>query len=129
MSRTDEIKQILADATRQAYKQGWDDAMAALKKAATSNVITLTVEENAQEEPAFNLGPASEHIVRRRGRPNASTEKVAKVIGGAPGMSGAQVVGTLPGIHERTIRTALRRLRLTGRIEQRNGGWYPVSGG
>jgi hypothetical protein len=68
------------------------------------------------------------HARRRRGgRPNNSAAMVLAAITAVPGQTGVTIAKLLPDIHERTMRTALRRLRIAGQIEQRNGGWFLVS--
>jgi hypothetical protein len=52
---------------------------------------------------------------------------VLAAITAVPGQTGVTIAKLLPDIHERTMRTALRRLRIAGQIEQRNGGWFLVS--
>lgn len=42
-----------------------------------------------------------------------------------PGSRGVQIVNRLPSIEERTIRTALFRLKNKGLIYQSEGNWYP----
>jgi len=50
-------------------------------------------------------------------------------VNAAPGRKGVEVVKAVqliePSIPERTVRTALRRLKMHKRIWQRDGRWYP----
>src|SRR5207253_95134 len=69
---------------------------------------------------------------RKTGRPSSNTiEVVEDCINAAPGQKGVDVVKAAQlidaSINERTVRTCLRRLRLSKKIWQRNGLWYPKS--
>jgi hypothetical protein len=65
----------------------------------------------------------------RTGRPaSAAITVVEDCITASPGKKGVEVVKAVhladPSIPERTVRTALRRLKIHKRIWQRNGLWY-----
>jgi hypothetical protein len=67
---------------------------------------------------------------RRTGRPSSNAiEVVEDCISASPGKKGVDVVKAAqlvdPAIPERTVRTCLRRLKLSKKIWQRNGLWYP----
>lgn len=124
MNRAAEIRRILAQATKSAYEQGWNDAMKAFEQAASSH---LSPSNQQMELP--DMPPAPSPDV-----PTTAAGMVEMAIIAVPGLSGAEIARQLPAIHERTIRTALRRLKLKKRIVQRNKGWFfnheqQVSGG
>ena len=124
----DEIKEMLAKATSAAYQRGYNDAMARFRQIAVEALQDEAITPNAAETPALK---AARIFVdgRRGGRPNASGAAVLNVITNNPGHTGAEVAQLCPAVHERTVRTALRRLRLADKIEQREGKWFAVSGG
>jgi hypothetical protein len=127
----EEIKELLAKATRAAYERGYNDAMARFHQ------ITIeAINDGAIDPPTEAPQQSGARIVvhrgggdlfariRRGGRPNASGSAVLKTIIDNPGKTGAEVAQLCPAIHERTVRTALRRLRLAGKIIQAEGKWF-----
>gem|GEM_PF-7017669 len=126
--QTAEIKRILERATTLAYQRGWNAAMAEVHKMA----MKAAHDADADISPDLNQGAEANDLFasgRRGGRPNTSETKVYQAIIALPGNTGAFIAGQLPDIHERTVRTALRRLRMKRKIEQRDKGWFAVSGG
>lgn len=119
MARSEEITRILAAATKAAYDQGWADAVKAFEQAANAMPVF------GDHEPQTDFKPyLSTTLPKRRGKPSKAADDVFMAILAAPGNTGAFIAAQLPHIPERTVRTALRRLRLNGRIEQRQGGWF-----
>ena len=119
MTRSDEITRILAAATKAAYDQGWADAVKAFEQAANA----MPVLGDPEPQTDFHTYLAKT-LPKRRGKPSKAADDVLMTIGAVPGNNGAFIAAQLPHIPERTVRTALRRLRLSGRIEQRQGGWF-----
>jgi hypothetical protein len=120
----DQIAALVQAAEEAAYKRGWDDAAAAILEAATE---ARAQRANGSEADAIPF-PADEP--RRTGRPPSVTIQVVEdCINAAPGKKGVEVVKAAqmvdPMIPERTVRTALRRLKMSKKIWQRNGLWYP----
>jgi hypothetical protein len=118
----DEINRIIESATREAYARGWRDAVAAIAESAAQL-------KGAAPE---NMGGNSERgkpLPRRTGRPSTAIKVVEECIAATPGMKGVDVVKAAQSvdsaIKERTVRSCLRRLRLTKAIWKRNGLWYP----
>jgi hypothetical protein len=114
----EEIARLIQTAEEAAYQRGWDDALAAvLKAAAKPSVSGFQTEESA--EPRKTGGRPATNAVRL----------VETSVSGVPGKRGVDVVKDVqaidPSIPERTVRTALRRLKLHKRIWQRDGRWYP----
>jgi len=97
----DEIARLIEDAQEAAYKRGWDDAVAAMLRAA------------AQPSGAgFQTQVSAEP--RRTGRPASNAVHMTEAtVNAAPGRKGVEVVKAVqliePSIPERTVRTALRR--------------------
>ncbi|MGM5020522.1 MULTISPECIES: hypothetical protein [unclassified Tardiphaga] len=122
----DEIARLLESAEEAAYKRGWDDACEAIMKAAGTSKADYFLPPPAEgaEETATMATP------RRTGRPSSNAiEVVEDCISASPGKKGVDVVKAAqlvdPAIPERTVRTCLRRLKLSKKIWQRNGLWYP----
>jgi hypothetical protein len=69
-------------------------------------------------------------VPRTNGRPASKAIQVIEdCIAQSPGKKGVDVVKAAqlvdPAINERTARTCLRRLKISKKIWQRNGLWYP----
>src|SRR5438128_154393 len=121
----DEISRIIESAEREAYARGWRDAVAAIAESAAQLKDHQAAPENPHMVANANTGKPRP---RRTGRPSSTAIKVVEeCIAATPGMRGVDVVkaaqsvdGAIP---ERTVRSCLRRLRLTKIIWQRNGLW------
>src|SRR5450432_268767 len=111
---------------RESYARGWRDAIAALQAKAPEMgpaplpTITISVlEQDSETSPP----------VRSRGRPEKAISLVRSEIFGDPGLRGVDIVKSLANkgtpIVDRTVRSALRRLKKGRVIWQRNGKWYP----
>jgi hypothetical protein len=123
----DQIARIVQDAEEAAYKRGWDDACDAMKKS-TDTVKASYFHPPTAEEMNVDVLIVSHH--GRTGRPaSAAIGVVEDCINASPGKKGVDVVKAVQlidsAIPERTIRTALRRLKIQKKIWQRNGLWYP----
>jgi hypothetical protein len=123
----DQIARLVQDAEEAAYKRGWDDACEAMKTAADTVKLAHFYPPTA-EEMDVEVVIAPHH--GRTGRPaSAAIGVVEDCINASPGKKGVEVVKAVhlvdPSIPERTVRTALRRLKIHKRIWQRNGLWYP----
>ncbi len=136
-STKDEIARILEAAEEAAYKRGWDDACEAMKEAADSVQASRLVPPDASHT---SVSSTYTHTIAhalvmtphhgRTGRPaSAAIVVVEDCINASPGKKGVEVVKAVqlvdPTIPERTVRTALRRLKLNKKIWQRSGLWYP----
>lgn len=122
----DEINRTIETIERNAYERGWRDAIAAITDAAEQVKGRVT----AAELPAFLPVQHVAKIPRRTGRPSSKAIKiVAECITATPGMRGIEVFKAAQSvdsaIKERTVRTCLRRLRLSNAIHKRDGLWYP----
>lgn len=120
----DQIAAIVQAAEEAAYKRGWNEACAAMKMAADA------ITNNANAWRGFQTEVLVEP--RKNGRPaSAAIMVVEDCIIASPGKKGVEVVEAVhlidPSIPERTVRTALRRLKIHKKIWQRNGLWYPKS--
>lgn len=106
----------------EAYARGWRDAIAALQ----SQAAQLGVPTNAKQEAA-DLPPTPP--AKPRGRPAKAISLVRDAIYSNPGLRGVDLIGKLSvgetPVVDRTVRSALRRLRKARVIWQRNGKWYP----
>jgi hypothetical protein len=118
----DQITALVQAAEQAAYHRGWADALAALRHAAEA-VIAPDVDHTPSQTPARSEP-------RKTGRPASATIQVVEdCINASPGKKGVDVVKAAqmvdPHIPERTVRTALRRLKMQKKIYQRNNLWYP----
>ncbi len=122
------MQQALDSAYEAGYKRGWRDACAAAAKAleplATADVHS---DAAARVQVTVTKVPEGEAVSAPMQR-GAIPEIVFQMIGEKPGMTGVQIVAYAKErgtpLHERSIRTALRRLRLAGRIHTLGGRWY-----
>jgi hypothetical protein len=134
----DEIARLVQAAEEAAYQRGWDDACEAMKEAADSVRRFITPAASASHTHTADPISAATHtytLVKtphhgRAGRPaSAAIVVVEDCINASPGKKGVEVVKAVqlvdPQIPERTVRTALRRLKMNKKIWQRNGLWYP----
>lgn len=110
----------IATQADEAYARGWRDAIAALQ----SQAAQLGVPTNAKQEAADSPPPP-----KPRGRPAKAISLVRDAIYSTPGLRGVDLIGKLSTgdtpVVDRTVRSALRRLRKSRVIWQRNGKWYP----
>jgi hypothetical protein len=118
----DEISRIIENAEREAYARGWRDAVAAVAESAAQLKGAVPENMGTNAEPGKPLP-------RRTGRPSTAIKVVEECIAATPGMRGVDVVKAAQSvdsaIKERTVRSCLRRLRLSKAIWKRNGLWYP----
>jgi hypothetical protein len=122
----DEISKIVKNASRDAYARGWQDAMDAMAKAAQDMKPIDSEAAHADIKPANLLTI----VPRTNGRPASKAIQVVEdCISQSPGKKGVDVIKAAqlvdPTINERTARTCLRRLKISKKIWQRNGLWYP----
>ena len=120
----DEISKIVKTAARDAYARGWQDAVDAMAKAAQGLKPLDSEVPHAETNPALTVVP------RTNGRPASKAIQVVEdCITQSPGNRGVDVIKAAqlidPAINERTARTCLRRLKMSKKIWQRNGLWYP----
>lgn len=118
---TEEFFRLVRQLEAEAYDRGWRDAIAA---------VTARADE-LRRQPAADAGrPETVKIAKPRGRPAKALGLVKSIITEYPGKTGVEIVAALESrgtpVAERTVRTCLRRLRLTRAIHQREGRWYPL---
>lgn len=123
----EQIGQLLDDMEREAresYARGWRDAIAALQAKALEMAPSASVVD-ANIGTTVGLTPP----VRSRGRPEKAITLVQTEIFGEPGLRGVDIVKSLESkgtpVVDRTVRSALRRLKGSKVVWQRNGKWYP----
>jgi hypothetical protein len=120
----DEIERIIEQAEAAAFQRGWDAAVASITESAKRLRPNMRAPEMA---PATIV---ARPLAPQRGRPQSKAIQVVEdCIAATPGMRGVDVVQAAQSvdaaIKERTVRTCLRRLRMSKVIWQRNGLWYP----
>jgi hypothetical protein len=122
----DEISKIVKAASRDAYARGWQDALDAVAKAAHD----IKPPDSDIAGSAVKPDLAITIVPRTNGRPASKAIQVVEdCITQSPGKKGVEVIKAAqlvdPAINERTARTCLRRLKISKKIWQRNGLWYP----
>lgn len=109
--------EIARDTAREAYQRGWSDAITAMGQM----LAELRSGRSGKIQPSERQETTTP--VRRGAVPTA----VRQIIEDEPGLTGVGVVQRAQAkgkYKERSIRTALRRLRMDGVIDQRDGRWY-----
>jgi hypothetical protein len=127
----EQIESLLAAMERDAresYARGWADAIAALQAKAPE----MTAAMPAGNHPKGNGATPdtdSKEPQRARGRPERAISLVQSAIFSEPGLRGVDIVRTLEKngtpVVDRTVRSALRRLREAKIIWERKKRWYP----
>lgn len=125
--RREMIDSVLAEVERESYARGWRDAIAALQEKAP---------EMAPIDPIAGKrgnGADIDSVTRprQRGRPEKAISLVKNEIFGEPGLRGVDIIRSLEKkgtpVVDRTVRSALRRLKGSKTVWKRNGKWYPKS--
>jgi hypothetical protein len=125
----EEITKMAKAAVHDAYARGWQDCADAIAKAAQGMKSSDSeVPNNAANGMMIELGGPPPP--RTNGRPASKAIQVVEdCIAHAPGKKGVEVIKAAQlidaKINERTARTCLRRLKISKKIWQRNGLWYP----
>ena len=124
MGALDELKRIVAETESRAYQRGWDDAVA--------HILAAARETKTPRQISMPLGDTHTEDGPPQGE-RPMIDEVYNWIRLAPGTRGAAIVNAVFHDHpqkdrkslDRTVRTALMRLKKRGAIENRNGAWYP----
>jgi hypothetical protein len=123
--RREKIDSLLAEVERESYARGWRDAIAALQEKAPEMAPS---DPNADKRGNGASADPGAHQ-RQRGRPEKAISLVKNEIFGDPGLRGVDIVRSLEKkrtpVVDRTVRSALRRLKGSKTVWQRNGKWYP----
>lgn len=128
-----------AEAWEEAFTRGWREATIAISRAAASvqlqNMPTVTVMPSKTNQPnavARHTPSLKTKRVRSARAATSSPTIVLEAIKRQPGMSGIEVLSSvhIAGhmLEERTMRTALHRLKKRSLIVNREGKWFPASG-
>jgi hypothetical protein len=121
--RREKIDSLLAEVDRESYARGWRDAIAALQEKAPE-MAPIDADKRGN---GADVDSAARQ--RQRGRPEKAISLVKNEIFGEPGLRGVDIVRSLEKkgtpVVDRTVRSALRRLKGSKTVWQRNGRWYP----
>jgi hypothetical protein len=118
MDQWAQLKAIIEDIEQRAYQRGWDDAVAHILKAAKSPSLRSVLPSAAIVPPHHSNQPM--------------IDMVREIIRSHPGARGSEIVTEVQKVRpdqprkslDRTVRTALMRLKKRGAIESRGGVWY-----
>ena len=114
-----------------AYRRGFNDGVrAALKAVKGLRPAKQPPAPSANgSKPAEPVAPTPPQPMRQL-RENSDQMRVLKAIRASPGMRGVEILRSLEAartpVHERTLRTALARLRDNHFIEQKEERWYEM---
>jgi hypothetical protein len=125
--RREKIDRLLADVERESYARGWHAAIAELQAKAPEIAPIDPIADTRGN--GGDVDSITRH--RQRGRPEKAISLVKNEIFGEPGLRGVDIVRSLEKkgtpVVDRTVRSALRRLKGSKTVWQRNGRWYPKS--
>jgi hypothetical protein len=102
----------------ESYQCGWNDAIAAMTLAAAK---VSPLEGKTPNATRSRAGTQSKPAALKSG---SQIEAVHKHIKANQGLSSAELVKAFPHFKEASVRTALKRLNKSKRIENRDGRWY-----
>lgn len=120
--------QFISELEARAYQRGVDDTVAAITTAIQSvrdGIASEQVEQPTEIQRALKILKRT-----RKTRENSVQAQVLKAVQEAPGNRGIGLIRYLATkniiVNERTVRTALRRLKKRGVIYMNaEGDWYP----
>jgi hypothetical protein len=126
---TNMVHEIEAAAYRRGFNDGVRAALKAVKGLRPRQPIADTNGSGLEQTaPLESVAPVAPPQPTRQLRENSDQMRVLKAIQTNPGMRGVEILRALEAVgtpvHERTLRTALARLKLN-HIEQREERWYP----
>jgi hypothetical protein len=121
-----QVTDFIASLEAAAYRRGRRGALDEVTR-----FIAKLLEEPAADQPGLPLGDAPERAPQPpKMRQNSDQFRVYLTISGKPGIRGVEIVERLNSvgkpIKERTMRTALHRLRAQGLIKLEGAGWHPT---
>jgi hypothetical protein len=135
MTKNKLLKDVVSGIEAEAYRRGFHDGL----RAAVSAVKGLRPDAHKAEatETVSSSGNGADvvqrHVLspnRPNLRENSDQMRVLKAIRSTPGMRGIEILRALESagtpVHERTLRTALGRLKRNEHIEQREERWYEM---
>lgn len=134
MGRSKLVASFISQIEAEAYRRGFNDALravsGAVKRLRPSTSGHATEHEIEPIPPKVNSNP---QLPLDRARPlrlreNSDQMRVFRTIRENPGLRGIEIVRAIETaghtIHERTVRTALSRLKRADMIEQQEDKWY-----
>jgi hypothetical protein len=129
MSDRSKLDTYIAEIEEAAYKRGVADTWAKIKARLEdfSDSINRLQADALFSEPADSESEEPGDVEHNREpRDGSDQAKVLMAIRETPGIRGVDVVNALSGsVGERTVRTALFRLKRRGAIVQKEGKWIP----
>jgi hypothetical protein len=123
---TQMLAKIRAEGKSEGFAEGYRAAIRKMRGTLTDMAEDIA---HAASDPraADILAPIKE---ARRPRANSDQSKVYGIIAENPGLRGVEIAAKLATlekpVNERTMRTALNRLKKKTQIENREGAWFPM---
>jgi predicted transcriptional regulator len=129
MARNSIADQLAAHLESAGETKGYKNAIRDVRREITALLDRLaadhTVPTSADTATGnLDLSNPKANKETRRPRQGSDQQRVLELIQKSPGLRGVEIAQRLAPIHERTVRTALSRLKKRDKIEQREGGWH-----
>lgn len=134
MGRSKLVSDFVSQIEAEAYRRGFNDALRAVSGAVKGLRPLASGHATEHEiEPAPQKVNSNSQLPLERSKPlhlreNSDQMRVFRTIRENPGLRGIEVVRAIETagytIHERTVRTALSRLKRADMIEQQEDKWY-----
>ena len=120
------LNEVTKRAHEAGFRKGWKAAIDAIGKG-IENLGKSDIPADADIEE-IQVVVKIDRTIKSESQSASVSEVVLRLLRVRPGLTGAELVqfadesGT--PLHERSIRTALRRLRISGGIVQKEGKWF-----
>jgi hypothetical protein len=123
-----DLTHYIEDIEKAAFLRGSDEMRAKLEPTILEVIRLLSGIIGDHGEGTAIIGKGDDRQPRYRIVPREGSDqlKVFNVITDFPGQRGVEIAAHLPGVAERTVRTAIHRLKIRGAIYQNDGKWYPA---
>ncbi|MBB1089866.1 hypothetical protein HUU61_01050 [Rhodopseudomonas palustris] len=132
MTGRSKLDEYIGELEAAAYERGKRDAWSEIASTVGSirDLLDAMGPRKERKSPAGSLIDLVEGFggtSQREPRDGSDQAKVLALIREMQGLRGVDIVKSLEGqVEERTVRTALHRLKRRELIDQRNGLWFPV---
>lgn len=122
----DSFFKALKDHEHAIYKLGYEDGFGAGWEAALSRLAELKPEAKFGTSGPTDLS----HMLHKQQREVPIQDILLEIVTGAPGLQRHEIIDSarkkMPTLNERTVRTALQRMKNTGELRVAESRWYLV---